>query len=70
MPKARQRAGKPQESRPSSNLNDRRTKEKADEAAAWREYQAGLEGLHEKSARLRALRLSREKSQKKKAGPE
>ena len=67
MPKVRSRPGK-KEGRQSSNLHDRRTKEKADEAAAWREYDADLEGLHQKTARLRALRLSRQGSQMKKVG--
>jgi hypothetical protein len=41
---------------------DRRATDKADAEHAWREYLRAQESEHEKTARLRAARLAREKA--------
>jgi hypothetical protein len=64
MTKTRSKIAKPKD----SPLSDRRDREKADEAAAWREYHSAVESLHEKTARLRALRLKRENAHKRRTG--
>ncbi len=66
MPKTRSKLPKSPASPSSSDLHARRSREKADEAAAWREYHASFEDLTQRTVRLRALRLSRENSQKRK----
>jgi hypothetical protein len=68
MPKVHSKGKRPAEGGASSDLDARRTKDKTDAAAAWREYQSDLEEVRDRTARLRALRLSRERSQKRGKG--
>jgi hypothetical protein len=68
MPKVHLNGKKPPKGGASSDLDARRTQDKTDAAAAWREYHSDLEEVRDKTARLRALRLSRERSQKRGKG--